>query len=101
MPDDEAVGLLDELKRHATQEKYQLRLKYGVGDVVIWNRRLSVASQRHTNAMTARNFFGHGDFVGRIRPAGCGAADAGCTIRSAQACSAAAIVWALWRIMST
>jgi taurine dioxygenase len=37
MPDDEAVGLLDELKRHATREKYQLRLKYGVGDVVIWD----------------------------------------------------------------
>jgi taurine dioxygenase len=37
MPDDEAVGLLDELKRHATQGKYQLRLKYGVGDVVIWD----------------------------------------------------------------
>ena len=37
MPDDEACGLLDELKRHATQEKYQLRLKYGVGDVVIWD----------------------------------------------------------------
>ena len=37
MPEDEAVGLLDELKHHATQEKYQLRLKYGVGDVVIWD----------------------------------------------------------------
>jgi taurine dioxygenase len=37
MPEDEAVDLLDELKRHATQEKYQLRLKYGVGDVVIWD----------------------------------------------------------------
>jgi taurine dioxygenase len=37
MPKDEAVGLLDELTRHATQEKYQLRLKYGVGDVVIWD----------------------------------------------------------------
>jgi taurine dioxygenase len=37
MPDDEALGLLDELKRHATREKYQLRLKYGVGDVVIWD----------------------------------------------------------------
>ena len=35
MPEDEAIDLLDELKRHATQEKYQLRLKYGVGDVVI------------------------------------------------------------------
>ena len=37
MPEDEARDLLDELKRHATQEKYQVRLKYGVGDVVIWD----------------------------------------------------------------
>jgi taurine dioxygenase len=37
MPEDEAVDLLDELRRHSTQEKYQLRLKYGVGDVVIWD----------------------------------------------------------------
>ena len=36
-PEDEARALLDELKSHATQEKYQLRLKYGVGDVVIWD----------------------------------------------------------------
>ena len=31
------------------------------------NSRLSRASQRHTNAMTGRKFFAHGDFVGRIR----------------------------------
>ena len=31
--------------------------------------RLSVASQRHANAMAVHNFFGHGDFVGRIRAA--------------------------------
>jgi taurine dioxygenase len=37
MPRDEALGLLDELKTHATQEKYHYRLKYGVGDVVIWD----------------------------------------------------------------
>jgi taurine dioxygenase len=37
MPRDEAVDLLDELKVHATQEKYHYRLKYGVGDVVIWD----------------------------------------------------------------
>jgi len=37
MPEDEALALLDELKQHATQQKYQLRLKYGVGDVVIWD----------------------------------------------------------------
>jgi taurine dioxygenase len=37
MPEDEAHDLLDELKRHATQPKYHYRLKYGVGDVVIWD----------------------------------------------------------------
>jgi taurine dioxygenase len=48
MPEDEAVDLLDELKRHATQEKYQLRLKYGVGDVVIWDN----ASLLHSATLT-------------------------------------------------
>ena len=51
MPDDEAVDLLDELKRHATQEKYQLRLKYGVGDVVIWDN----ASLLHSATLTDPN----------------------------------------------
>ena len=37
MPDDEAHALLDELKRHATQERYHYRMKYGVGDVVVWD----------------------------------------------------------------
>jgi taurine dioxygenase len=37
MPDDEARGLLDELAAHATQAKYQLRFKYGVGDIVVWD----------------------------------------------------------------
>ncbi|HWL75140.1 MAG TPA: TauD/TfdA family dioxygenase, partial [Burkholderiaceae bacterium] len=37
MPDDEAVALLDELKEHATQPKYLYRLRYGVGDLVIWD----------------------------------------------------------------
>lgn len=37
MPEHAARELLDELKDHATQEKYQYRLKYGVGDVVIWD----------------------------------------------------------------
>jgi taurine dioxygenase len=48
MPEDEAVDLLDELKRHATQEKYQLRLKYGLGDVVIWDN----ASLLHSATLT-------------------------------------------------
>jgi len=37
MPDDEAHDLLDELAAHATQPKYQLRFKYGVGDIVLWD----------------------------------------------------------------
>jgi taurine dioxygenase len=48
MPQDDAVALLDELKRHSTQEKYQLRLKYGVGDVVIWDN----ASLLHSATLT-------------------------------------------------
>jgi taurine dioxygenase len=37
MREDEAIALLDELKQHATQERYRYRLKYGVDDVVIWD----------------------------------------------------------------
>ncbi len=37
MPDDEAIALLDELKAHATQPKYLYRLRYTVGDLVIWD----------------------------------------------------------------
>ena len=48
MPQDEAIELLDELKVHATQEKYQYRLKYGVGDVVIWDN----ASLLHSATLT-------------------------------------------------
>ena len=48
MPEDEAIELLDELKRHATQPKYQYRLKYGVGDMVIWDN----ASLLHSATLT-------------------------------------------------
>jgi taurine dioxygenase len=48
MPQDEAVDLLDELKDHATQQKYRLSLKYGVGDVVIWDN----ASLLHSATLT-------------------------------------------------
>lgn len=33
------------------------------------NRRLDVASRRHARSMAARDFFEHGNFVGRIRSA--------------------------------
>ena len=48
MPEAAALALLRELARHATQEKYQLRLKYGVGDVVIWDN----ASLLHSATLT-------------------------------------------------
>jgi taurine dioxygenase len=44
----ESRRLLDELTAHATREKYQLRLKYGVGDVVIWDN----ASLLHSATLT-------------------------------------------------
>jgi taurine dioxygenase len=48
MEEEESHRLLDELKEHATQEKFQLRLKYGVGDVVIWDN----ASLLHSATLT-------------------------------------------------
>ena len=48
MDGEAARRLLDGLKRHATQQKYQLRLKYGVGDVVIWDN----ASLLHSATLT-------------------------------------------------
>jgi len=48
MPEDEALSLLDELKRHATQEKYLYRLSYGVGDVALWDN----ASLLHSATLT-------------------------------------------------
>lgn len=49
MPDDEGVALLDELKAHALQPKYQLAVKYGVGDVVIWDNQSIVHSATLTD----------------------------------------------------
>jgi len=48
MADGEARAHLDDLAAHATQPKYQLRLKYGVGDVVVWDN----ASLLHSATLT-------------------------------------------------
>jgi taurine dioxygenase len=56
-PEDEAIDLLDELKRHATQEKYQLSLSYGVGDVVIWDNASLLHSATLTDPSHARTLW--------------------------------------------
>ncbi|MGE0798744.1 MAG: TauD/TfdA dioxygenase family protein [Lautropia sp.] len=48
MPDDEARALLDELAAHATRPEFQYRLRYGVGDVVVWDN----ASLLHSATLT-------------------------------------------------
>jgi len=37
MPEHEALRLLRELAAHSTQPKYQFSVRYGIGDVVIWD----------------------------------------------------------------
>ena len=57
MPDDEARALLDELKQHATQAKYQYRLRYGVGDVVVWDNASLLHSATLTDPNNARTLW--------------------------------------------
>jgi taurine dioxygenase len=57
MPDDEARALLDELKQHATQARYQYRLSYGVGDVVIWDNASLLHSATLTDPSDARTLW--------------------------------------------
>jgi taurine dioxygenase len=57
MPEAEAHGLLDELKRHATQDQYRLRLKYGVGDLVIWDNASLLHSATRTDPEDPRTLW--------------------------------------------
>jgi taurine dioxygenase len=57
MPQDEAIDLLDELKVHATQQKYLCRVKYGVGDVVIWDNASLLHSATLTDADDPRTLW--------------------------------------------
>jgi taurine dioxygenase len=57
MTDDEASDLLDELKAHATQAKFQYRLKYGVGDMVIWDNASLLHSATLTDADDPRTLW--------------------------------------------
>ena len=57
MPDDEARDLLDELAAFATQPKYQLRFRYGVGDVVVWDNAALLHSATLTDPQDARTLW--------------------------------------------
>ena len=57
MPDDEAVDLLDELAAHSAQSKYQLRFKYGVGDIVIWDNAALLHSATLIDPADARTLW--------------------------------------------
>lgn len=55
--DREGRELLDELKHHATQPRYQVRLRYGVGDVVIWDNAALLHSATLTDPAHARTLW--------------------------------------------
>ena len=57
MPDDEAIDLLDMLKEHATQPRYQYALNYGVGDVVVWDNAALLHSATLTPPEYARTLW--------------------------------------------
>ncbi len=57
MPEDEARGLLDELAAHSTQEKYRLRFKYDVDDVVLWDNASLLHSATLTDPDDARTLW--------------------------------------------
>ena len=57
MPEDEARDLLDELAAHATQPRYQLRFRYGVGDIVVWDNAALLHSATLTDPDDARTLW--------------------------------------------
>jgi taurine dioxygenase len=57
MPDDEARDLLDELAAFATQPKYQLRFRYGVGDIVVWDNAALLHSATLIDPADARTLW--------------------------------------------
>ena len=57
MPDNEGIGLLRELSAHATQPKYHYRMRYGVGDVVVWDNASVLHSATLTDPAHPRTLF--------------------------------------------
>lgn len=57
MPDDEGLALLRELAAHSTQPKYRHSMKYGIGDVVIWDNASVLHSATLTNPAHPRTLY--------------------------------------------
>jgi taurine dioxygenase len=57
MPDEEGITLLRELAAHSTRPKYQYRMQYGVGDVVVWDNASVLHSATLTDPSHARTLF--------------------------------------------
>ena len=57
MPEDEGLALLRELAAYSTQPKYQYRMRYGVGDVVIWDNASVLHSATLTDPADPRTLF--------------------------------------------
>jgi taurine dioxygenase len=57
MPDEEGISLLRELAAHSTQPKYQYRMQYGVGDVVVWDNASVLHSAMLTDPSHPRTLF--------------------------------------------
>jgi alpha-ketoglutarate-dependent taurine dioxygenase len=57
MPRDEGVALLDELKRHALQDKYVFSYAYDVGDVVLWDDLATLHSATLTDPNDPRTLW--------------------------------------------
>ncbi len=65
---DPATTNLKTVKRATVCLLNQQRRRHGLGKLKV-NKKLSLASQRHSNDMTRRKYFEHGNFVGRIKSA--------------------------------
>jgi taurine dioxygenase len=57
MPEEEGIALLRELAAHSTQPKYQYRMQYGVGDVVVWDNASVLHSATLTDPRHPRTLF--------------------------------------------
>src|SRR3984893_16352631 len=56
MEDEEALALIDELMRHATQKKYEYRHKWRYGDWVLWDNRSVIHQANPDYDMSERRY---------------------------------------------